>query len=96
MARVIYSMSVSLDGFIETPGRDLDWVVIDEELHRYFNDEARDQAAFLYGRRMYQLMAGYWPTADDDPAIPAYMAEWAAIWREKPKVVFSRTLDRVE
>lgn len=52
MGRMVYSMSVSADGFIETPGRELDWVLIDEEPHRYFKDEARDQAAFLYGRRM--------------------------------------------
>ncbi len=87
---------MSVDGFVETPGRELDWVVIDEELHRHFNDEARHQAAFLYGRRMYELMAGYWPTADEDPSIPPVMAEWAALWREKPKVVFSRTLERVD
>ncbi len=96
MPRVIYSMSVSLDGFIETRSRELDWVIIDEELHRHFNDEARDHGAFLYGRRMYELMAGYWPTADQDPSIRSYMAEWAAIWRDKPKVVFSKTLERVE
>ena len=95
MARVIYSMSVSLDGFMETPSHDLDWAIMDEELHRYFNDEAREQGAFLYGRRLYELMAGYWPTADQDPSIPAYMAEFVRIWRDKPKIVCSRTLDRV-
>jgi len=94
--RLIYSLSVSLDGFMESPSRGLDWAIIDDELHRYFNDEAREQSAFLYGRRMYELMAGYWPTADQDTSIPAYMAEWAEIWREKPKVVFSRTLGAVE
>ena len=96
MGRLVYSMSVSADGFIETPGHELDWVLIDEELHRYFNNVARDQAAFLYGRRMYELMAGYWPTADRDSSIPPFMAEWAELWREKPKVVFSRTLERVD
>jgi dihydrofolate reductase len=94
--RLVYSLSVSLDGYMESPGHGLDWAIIDEELHRYFNDEAREQSAFLYGRRMYELMAGYWPTADKDPSIPAYMAQWAVIWRDKPKVVFSRTLDTVE
>ena len=41
MGRLIYSMSVSLDGFVETPSRSLDWVLIDEELHAFFNAEAR-------------------------------------------------------
>lgn len=96
MSRVIYSMSVSLDGFVETPNRSLDWVIVDEELHRFFNDEARQTGTFLYGRRLYQLMADYWPTADADPSVPEYMVEFAQIWRDKPKVVFSETLDKVE
>jgi hypothetical protein len=49
MGRVIYSMSVSLDGFVETPSRSLDWVRVDEELHTFFNDEARAMSAFVYG-----------------------------------------------
>jgi dihydrofolate reductase len=96
MGRLIYSMSVSLDGFVETPSRSLDWVLIDEELHSFFNDEARAMSAFLYGRRMYQLMVGYWPTAETDPSATAAMREFARIWRDKPKVVFSGTLEKVE
>jgi dihydrofolate reductase len=53
LGRLVYSMSVSLDGFVETPSRSLDWVMADEELHSFFNDEARAMSAFLYGRRMY-------------------------------------------
>jgi dihydrofolate reductase len=96
MGRVIYSMSVSLDGFVETPDHSLDWILIDEELHRLFNQEAREVGAFLYGRRMYELMAGYWPAAPEDPAASPAMLEFAAIWAPMPKVVFSRTLERVE
>jgi dihydrofolate reductase len=96
MSRVIYSMSVSLDGFVETADRSLDWVIVDEELHAFFNEEARQVGTFLYGRRLYELMAAYWPTADTDPSNPAYMVEFARIWKDKPKVVFSTTLDKVE
>jgi dihydrofolate reductase len=94
--KVIYSMSVSLDGFVETPGRSLDWVIVDEELHRFFNQQANETKTSLYGRRLYQLMAAYWPTADSDPSTPDYMVEFSRIWKDKPKVVFSRTLDNVE
>jgi dihydrofolate reductase len=94
LSKLIYSMMTSLDGFIETPNRSLDWVLIDEELHRFANDEARSMGAFLYGRGLYQAMT-YWQTADADPAIPDYMREFAMIWKEKPKVVFSRTLEHV-
>jgi len=96
MGKLIYSMSVSLDGFVETPSRSLDWVLVDEELHRFFNDEARSMSAFLYGRRMYELMTDYWPTAESDPTATPAMVEFARIWKERPKVVFSRSLDRVE
>ena len=95
MRKVIYSMSVSLDGFIETPKREIDWVIVDEELHTFFNDQARDMGAFLYGRRMYELMVDYWPTADAEPSNPAYVIEYSRIWNDMPKIVFSKTLNRV-
>jgi dihydrofolate reductase len=96
VGRLIYSMSVSLDGFVETPSRSLDWVLVDDELHAVFNDEARAMGAFLYGRRMYELMVAYWPTAETDPSATPVMREFARIWRDKPKIVFSRTLERVD
>jgi dihydrofolate reductase len=95
MGRLLYSMSVSLDGFVETPSRSLDWLLVDEELHAAFNEEAREMSAFLYGRRMYELMADYWPTAEADATATPAMREFAAIWRDTPKVVFSRTLGQV-
>ncbi len=96
MGRLIYSMSVSLDGFVETPSRSLDWVLVDEELHSFFNDEARAMSAFLYGRRMYELMVDYWPTAESDPGATPAMLDFARIWTDKPKIVFSSSLERVD
>lgn len=95
MRKVIYSYMVSLDGFIETPERSLDWIIIDEELHRYINDKQSTIGAYLNGRRMYELMAGFWPTADADPTYPDYIAEYARIWKQMPKIVFSKTLEQV-
>jgi dihydrofolate reductase len=89
-------MSVSLDGFVETRSRSLDWVLIDEELHSFYNDEARQMTAFLYGRRLYQLMVDYWPRAEADPSATPAELEFARIWKDKPKIVFSTTLERVE
>jgi dihydrofolate reductase len=86
-------MSVSIDGYFEGPARELDWQIVDEELHRHFNTELATMSAFLDGRITYELMAGYWPTADADPASPGPVAEFAAIWRDMPKIVYSRTLD---
>lgn len=96
MRKLIYSMMVSLDGFIETPKRAIDWIIIDEELHVFANDQAREQGAFLYGRKLYQVMAAYWPTADAQPSAPAFEVDFARIWKAKPKVVFSKTLDKVD
>jgi dihydrofolate reductase len=95
MGKVIYSMNVSLDGFVNTAERSLDWVQMDEELHFWFNEHAREASAFVYGRRLYQVMTGYWPTAGSDPAASPAMLDFAGIWNPKPKIVFSNTLESV-
>ncbi len=95
MRRVVYAMSVSLDGFIETDDADLGWSYPDEELHRHFNARESTIGMYLYGRRLYENMASYWPTADGNPSAPPYEVEYARIWKTKPKVVFSRTLTDV-
>lgn len=96
MRKIILMMSVSLDGFIEGPGRDISWHLVDDELHRHFNEQTAAMGAFLAGRVTHELMAGFWPTADSDPASTAPMVEFATIWREMPKYVFSRTLDHAD
>jgi dihydrofolate reductase len=90
MGKVIYSTMLTLDGFIEGPERNLDWAIIDEELHRFVNREVQSYDAFLYGRRMYEVMADHWPTADTNPASLPVEVEFARIWQSKPKIVFSR------
>lgn len=95
MSKLVYSMSVSLDGFVARPDGSLDFVRVDEELHQFFNDEARPLGTMLHGRRMYELMAGYWPTADQLPDASPIEKDFSRIWREKPKVVFSKTLTEV-
>jgi dihydrofolate reductase len=96
MGRVIYSMNVSLDGYVEDRDRGLDWGHVDEELHSWFNDGAREAAVFVYGRRLYELMAAYWPTAESDPSTTAVERDFAHIWVAKPKVVFSTSLAAVD
>lgn len=96
MRKLVYSTSLSLDGYIDSGAGDPDWVVPDEELHRHFNDVEREVDTLLYGRRMYELMAGYWPTADQDPSAPDPIVEYAQLWKPIPKVVFSSTLESVD
>jgi dihydrofolate reductase len=95
MRNVIYSMGVSLDGFIADRGGGFGWSAPDEELHRFHNEQARELGAHLCGRRLYEVMV-YWETADKDPALAEYMREFAAIWQRLPKIVFSKTLEQVE
>ena len=95
MGKLIYSMNVSMDGSVETPDHGLDWALVDDELHRWFNDQARAMDASLYGRRLYEVMAAYWPTAASDASATETELDFARIWNEKPKIVFSKTLESV-
>jgi dihydrofolate reductase len=95
MRKLIYFTVISLDGFIARPGGELDWVLVDEELHKYLNDQQSELGAYLYGRRMYELMAAAWPPLDTDPSAPDYIAEFARLWKRMPKIVFSETLTDV-
>ena len=95
MGDVVYSLSVSLDGFVADANGSIDFVHIDEEIHRAINAEQSSVGVHVYGRRMWELMAATWPTRDRDPGAPPWEIEWAQIWQAMPKVVVSRTLDRV-
>jgi dihydrofolate reductase len=95
MRKVIYSMTVSLDGFVADRDGEIDWSAPDEELHRFHNRETQELGAMLLGRRLYETML-YWETADQDPSIADYTREFAHIWQPLPKIVFSTTLETVE
>jgi dihydrofolate reductase len=94
VAKLIYSMSVSADGFIAGPDGDFGWSAPDEELHRFHNERTRALGGHVLGRRLYETMV-YWETAHEDPEATEYQLEFADIWKALPKVVFSKTLDNV-
>lgn len=96
MRKIVLFSSISLDGYIERPDRNIDWHRVDDELHQHFNDELRTMGGFLSGRVTWELMAAYWPTADADPSLSRPMAEFAGIWRDMPKTVYSRTLTHAD
>jgi dihydrofolate reductase len=96
MRKIVLWMSVSIDGFFEGPDRDISWHLVDDELHSHVNAVLRTMGAFLDGRVTHELMAAYWPTADADPDAPAPVREFAGIWRDMPKIVFSRTLEHAD
>jgi dihydrofolate reductase len=94
MLPVIYSMAVSLDGFIAGPDDEIGWTAPDAELFRFHVQQTREIAAELCGRRLYEAML-VWETAEQTMSDEDEL-EFARIWRPIPKVVFSRTLIAVE
>jgi dihydrofolate reductase len=93
MRTLIYSMSVSLDGFIAGPRGEIDWAAPDEELLGFHNEQTRDLGGHLCGRGLYEDMLP-WETAEETRSDPREI-EFARIWKAIPKVVFSTTLDEV-
>jgi dihydrofolate reductase len=94
MPALIYSMSVSLDGYIAGPDGAIDWAAPDEELLRFHNEQTRELTGHLCGRGLYEDMLG-WETAEQTRTDPAEL-EFARIWTAIPKVVFSASLTTVE
>ena len=94
MANLIYSAITSLDGFIEDEGGNFDWAAPDDEVLGFVNDLERPIGTYLYGRRMYETMAG-WETDEFLGDRRPLMMDFAAIWRGADKQVYSRTLEAV-
>jgi len=95
MGNVVVNLSVSADGFFEGPDGDISWSLVDDEVHAHFNEVLGRMSYFVEGRVVYEMMEAHWPTADQQPDCPDVEKEFAQIWRETPKVVYSRTLERV-
>ena len=94
MRTVIYSMSVSLDGFTAGPGGDIGWTAPDEEQFRFHVQQTRHIGVELMGRGLHEAML-VWGDADAAPSGPDEL-EFARIWNAIPKVVFSTTLGEVQ
>jgi hypothetical protein len=75
--RIIWTMSVSVEGYMEGPDHDIGWHLVDEELHGHMNDWIGAAGLLLEGRVTCELMANFWPTADQDPDAPPTMVEFA-------------------
>lgn len=96
MGKLTYGMNVSVDGYIADKDDDIGWGNPDEELHQFWNDRTREIAVSLYGRKLYELMSAHWPTAGQAPDVNPIEEEYAQLWLAMPKVVFTKTLDKVD
>jgi dihydrofolate reductase len=95
MGTLSYTMSTSLDGYIEDTDGKFDWARPDEEVHAFANDLERDLGTHLYGRRMYEVMS-VWQSPEMAAHEHPVMRDYAAIWQATDKVVFSRTLETAD
>lgn len=94
MGKLIYAANISLDGYLEDATGSFDWSAPDEEVHAFWNEHERRIGTSLYGRRMYETMR-VWESDDWLASEPAVAREYAAIWRDTDKVVYSSTLEAV-
>ncbi|MFE9785736.1 dihydrofolate reductase family protein [Nocardia salmonicida] len=94
MRKLIYGFGVSLDGYVNDREGRIDWTDPDDELHQFHNDRFGGLELAVNGRRLYELMAEYWPHVPEDA--PRIQREFGELWTNKPKVVVSRTLTEVE
>jgi dihydrofolate reductase len=96
MRKLYMFVSLSLDGYFEGPNHDISWHNVDSETNKFAIEMLRSTDLFLWGRRIYQLMEGYWPKAAEDPSTSSDDREIARLMNNTEKIVFSKTLDRVE
>lgn len=94
--KTIVWMQMSLDGRTAGPNGEFDWANIQDELHSHFVETLRSAGMFCYGRKVYEMMAGFWPIADELPDSNANQVAYAKIWKPMPKIVFSRTLEAAD
>jgi dihydrofolate reductase len=94
MAKLIYSAITSLDGYVADEDGKFDWAAPDEEVHTLVNDLERPVGTYLYGRRMYEVMAPWEtdPTLADQSRV---MRDFAELWQAADKIVYSKTLETV-
>src|SRR3954453_10826182 len=91
---LMYSMGVSVDGFINDRQGAFGWSAPDDELFRFHTERVSELGGFLCGRRLYETML----VLDTDPSLgdDELGAAFADVWCAIPKVVFTRTLHRVQ
>jgi len=95
MREIVHMVHTSLDGCVEGPNGEFDWPVMGPELSEYSRAMNERCGEFAYGRKVWDMMSSYWPNAESISDHPHDIA-FAPVWRETPKVVFSRTLEKAD
>jgi dihydrofolate reductase len=94
MGRLVYAAITSLDGFVNDESGGFEWAAPAEDVHRFVNDLERPVGTYLYGRRLYEVMA-VWQDFPDIEHEPDVIRDYAEVWQAADKVVYSSTLPEV-
>lgn len=95
MATISYAFGISLDGYIEDADGGFGWSAPSDEAHRISNEQTRAASTFLFGRHIYEIMEEYWTSAAARGDGTPVEAEFARLYVETPRIVFSDTLASV-
>ena len=85
-------MHISLDGFVAGPNGEMDWIKHNAELFEYVGERIKEGDTALYGRKTFELMESYWPTAGDQPNASKHDIEHSKWYGKVHKVVLSKTM----
>ncbi|MDE1871162.1 MAG: dihydrofolate reductase [Candidatus Micrarchaeota archaeon] len=96
MRKIYLFLNLSIDGYFEGPNHDLSWHKVDKEFNKFAITQLNEADLIIFGRRTYQLMESFWPKAQDDPTISKEDLIVAKLMNNKPKIVISRTLKKVQ
>jgi len=94
MGNLVSFMHISLDGFVAGINGEMDWIYIDEEIFDYVGERIFTTDCALYGRKTYQMMEDYWPTAANQPNATKHDIEHSKWYNSVAKVVLSKTLNK--
>ena len=92
MRKIILLFHISLDGFVADPNGKMDWIKLDDEMFDLVNTFTEKADTALYGRKTYQMMDSYWPTAADKPNATKHDIEHSQWYNKVNKVVLSKTM----
>jgi dihydrofolate reductase len=96
MRKIISFMHISLDGFVAGPKGEMDWIKVDEEIFDHVGKRIGDGDIALYGRKTYEMMESYWPTAGDEPTASKHDIEHSKWYKKVHKVVLSKTIKEAD
>lgn len=96
MGKIISFMHISLDGFVAGPNGEMNWIKVDEEIFDHVGKRISKTSSALYGRKTYQMMENYWPSAGDQPDASKHDIEHSEWYNKAHKIVLSKTMKGID